>query len=371
MLVRILQRLDPFRQLRLPELQTVARHAQVLNLPAGRWLLRAPRKLSGAYYLLRGRLDLWQPQQVQKQLSAQDPAATAAFYPGCIAAQTCSTVQVLHINTAPIAFLWEVVYTGGLQTSVPDDVWLDRFLNSPMLQQLDPMRWQQLLRGASHELAHAGEVVVRLGEPGQAFYVLKRGRALVERAGQSLALLGPGDFFGEDALMTDQPRNATVTMQTAGELLVLPKQRFLRFLVAYIVGQQRLPPRMSQLPLLLWVAEQPPLEQSIESVPESAPETPMMMHLPLQRFRERLVELDPKRFYRVAGGSFSERALALLLLAQQGFQAGYAQTMEEGSYPQHKEVRLSRHGPIAGPVAQLGNALSTHDRHRVGPMDSG
>lgn len=366
MFVRILQRLDPFRQLRLPELQTVARHAQVLNLPAGRWLLRSPRKLSGAYYLLRGRLDLWQPQQLQKQLSAQDPMAAAAFYPGCIAAQTSSPVQVLHINTAPIAFLWEVVYTAGLQTPVPDDAWLDRFLNSPMLQQLDPMRWQQLLRGATHALAHAGEVVVRLGEPGQAFYVLKRGRALVERAGQSLALLGPGDFFGEDALVTDKPRNATVTMQTAGELLVLPKQRFLRFLVAYIVGQQGLPPRMAQLPLLLWVAEQPPPER----LSESTPQTPAVTHLPLQRFRERLVELDPKRFYRVVGGSFSERALALLLLAQQGFQADYAQSLEEDSYPQPKDARLSRHGPIASPVAQLGNALGAHDRHGVGSVDS-
>lgn len=365
MLVRTLQRLDPFRQLRLPELQTVARHAQVLNLPAGRWLLRAPRKLSGAYYLLRGRLDLWQPQQVQTQLSAQDSSATTAFYPGCVAAQTCSTVQVLHINTAPIAFLWEVVYTAGLQTSVLDDAWLNRFLSSPMLQQLDPMRWQQLLRGATHELAHAGEVIVRLGEPGQAFYVLKRGRALIERAGQSLALLGPGDFFGEDALVTDEPRNATVTMQTAGELLVLPKQRFLRFLVAYIVGHQHLTPRLVQPPLMLWVAEQPPPEQLSESPPEKTPERTMMMHLPLRWFRERLVELDPKRFYRVAGGSFSERALALLLLAQRGFQADYAQTMEE------KDVGLSRHGPIASPVAQLGNALSAHDRHGVGSVDSG
>ena len=316
MLVRVLQRLEPFRQLRLPELQTVARHAQVLNLPASRWLLRAPRKLNGAYYLLRGRLDLWLPQQVQRRLSAQDSSATAAFYPGCVAAQTCSSVQVLHINTAPIAFLWEVVYNAGLQTSVPGDAWLNRFLRSPMLQQLDPARWQQLLRGASHRLVNAGEVVVRLGEPGQAFYVLKLGRALVERAGVSLALLGPGDFFGEDALVTDAPRNATVTMQTAGELLVLPKQRFLQFLVAYVVGHQRLLPSRAGSPLLLWVAEQPPPEPSDTESAE-------MMHLPLPWFRERMAGLDHGRVYCVAGGSLSERALAILLLAQQGLQAEY------------------------------------------------
>lgn len=337
MLVRVLQRLDPFRQLRLPELQTIARHAQILNLPAKRWLLRSDRKLSGAYYLLRGRLKLWSP---ARTLAAQDAAASSAFYPGCRAAQASSAIQVLHIDTAPIAFLWEVVTNGGLQTPVPDDAWLNRFLSSPLLQRLDPARWQQLLRGAAQLSAQAGDVIVRAGELGHSFYVMKRGRALVERGGKCVALLGPGDFFGEDALVTGQPRNATVTMQAPGELLLLSKERFLQILVAYIVGDQCLAPSQEGKVKVLWVAGPAPMD-------------PSYLHLPLRWFRESLVGLELRAHYQVAGGSLPERALALLLLAQHGLQASYAREPVENAAKLGMALLPAKQAPSA-PVPSYG-----------------
>jgi CRP-like cAMP-binding protein len=52
----------------------------------------------------------------------------------------------------------------------------------------------------------------------------------VRRGEGSLAELGPGDFFGEVALLLDEPRNATVTARTAGELWTLERADFIEAL---------------------------------------------------------------------------------------------------------------------------------------------
>lgn len=73
----------------------------------------------------------------------------------------------------------------------------------------------------------AGEAVIREGEPGDAFYVIASGRALVERGGTPIRELGPGEGFGEIALIRRVPRTATVTALTPLELLALGREDFL------------------------------------------------------------------------------------------------------------------------------------------------
>jgi putative ABC transport system ATP-binding protein len=76
-----------------------------------------------------------------------------------------------------------------------------------------------------------GEAIVRQGEPGDRFYLIRRGRVSVERddpmmGTRLLATLGRGDFFGEVALMTGEPRNATVRAQEEVEAYTLDQPGF-------------------------------------------------------------------------------------------------------------------------------------------------
>jgi rhodanese-related sulfurtransferase len=76
-----------------------------------------------------------------------------------------------------------------------------------------------------------GEEIVKQGDPGDYFYVLKAGSAEVRRAQEGtspakVAMLGPGDSFGEEALLKSEPRNATVHMTTPGRVLKLHKEAF-------------------------------------------------------------------------------------------------------------------------------------------------
>ncbi len=75
----------------------------------------------------------------------------------------------------------------------------------------------------------AGQVVFREGEAGQAMYIIESGNVdirLAARGSEAVARLGPGDFFGEMAMLEDQPRFATAVAVEAGRLLRIERAQF-------------------------------------------------------------------------------------------------------------------------------------------------
>ena len=72
----------------------------------------------------------------------------------------------------------------------------------------------------------AGKALAREGEFGREFFVIEEGTAEVVRDGQVVAELGPGDFFGEIALIEEERRTATVTARTPMTVVVLTAQSF-------------------------------------------------------------------------------------------------------------------------------------------------
>ncbi|HXF37221.1 MAG TPA: cyclic nucleotide-binding domain-containing protein [Actinomycetota bacterium] len=72
-----------------------------------------------------------------------------------------------------------------------------------------------LIASAAKEVTHpAGAIVAREGEPGVGLFLILEGEAEVTIGGRRRRLLGPGDFFGEIALLDGGPRTATVTART-------------------------------------------------------------------------------------------------------------------------------------------------------------
>lgn len=71
-----------------------------------------------------------------------------------------------------------------------------------------------------------GRVLMREGERGEEMFVVVEGRATVERGGTVVATRGPGEFFGEIALLDGGPRTATVTLAADSRLLVIGRRGF-------------------------------------------------------------------------------------------------------------------------------------------------
>ena len=83
------------------------------------------------------------------------------------------------------------------------------------------------LAGIADEIdLREGSTLTREGTPGREFFVLIEGRVSVLQQGEQIAELGPGDWFGEIALMTDLPRTAAVTAASPVRVLVITDRAF-------------------------------------------------------------------------------------------------------------------------------------------------
>jgi CRP/FNR family transcriptional regulator, cyclic AMP receptor protein len=111
----------------------------------------------------------------------------------------------------------------------------DLLVRCPLFAELSAGEAEKLAVLLRRRRYRAGEPVFREGDPGMALYIIETGEVKILLGGSEgkevvLALLGPGEFFGELALLDGEPRSADAVATAAGELLVLPREDFLRFL---------------------------------------------------------------------------------------------------------------------------------------------
>jgi MFS family permease len=103
----------------------------------------------------------------------------------------------------------------------------------PLFAGLGPSVLEQLASDLEPRRLAAGEVVFRQGDPGDRFYVVAEGRFSVAVDGTAAAELGPGEFFGEIALLHDTPRTGTVTAETDGAVYALAREPFVGALAGH------------------------------------------------------------------------------------------------------------------------------------------
>jgi CRP-like cAMP-binding protein len=96
----------------------------------------------------------------------------------------------------------------------------------PLFQGLNRKERRALAPRADEVELEEGRVIVREGEWPYEFFAIEEGTAEVRRGDQLLAELGPGDFFGEMALVGDTRRNATVVATSSLKVVVMTAQAF-------------------------------------------------------------------------------------------------------------------------------------------------
>jgi CRP-like cAMP-binding protein len=104
-----------------------------------------------------------------------------------------------------------------------------------LFRPLPPTTLERLAAQLLPVAAPPGTALVREGDAGDLFYMIAAGQVEVSRAGTPIRELGPGDYFGEIALIRDVPRGATCTAMTEAELFTVGRERF----VSAVTGNRR------------------------------------------------------------------------------------------------------------------------------------
>ena len=166
-----------------------------------------------------------------------------------------------------------------------------------------------------------GDVVIRQGDPGDFFYLIDKGSAKVTRQMMGkgkpveLAEIGAGVAFGEEALISDKPRNANVVMISEGRLMRLAKKDFVALLKEPLLDYIDLHSALEKLSnAAVFLDVRVPSEFKESRLPNA-------VNIPLHELRQRIGELNINTYYVCYCGTGRRSSAAAFLLSNQGFNA--------------------------------------------------
>jgi CRP-like cAMP-binding protein len=135
---------------------------------------------------------------------------------------------------------------------------LELLRSQPIFAQLGPPKLEHLAAHMVPVQVRAGGVIIRQGEPGHHFFIVVSGRVTVEVDGRQVREEGPGESFGEIALLRSVPRTATVRAVEETELVSLERGAFLEAITGQPASE---------------AAAEAVVRERLEFAPESVPET--------------------------------------------------------------------------------------------------
>lgn len=337
-IIENLSRFAPFNGLESEYLERLAERSKLLTVAPGKLIFRRGKPLSHRYYLISGAVDLVDSGFNKRTVDASDAAAAMALEessPTRVSAVSKTDTRLLQVDADFLDVVMAWSQNPTTQAVEPDDSkqlgdvdlsvarveveegaadWISALLESPLFVNVSPAHLQSLLSRFHPLPVAAGQQVIKEGERGDYFYIIDSGSARVrDLTGKLDVPLQAGSFFGEEALVGDAPRNASVVMESDGVLMRLGKEDFKALLqdpVLHFIEVPELSSKPADSYQLLDVRL--PLEFRMQHVPGAR-------NLPLASLRSKLQDLDPQREYVVTDDSGRRSEVAAYLLSQQGF----------------------------------------------------
>jgi formylglycine-generating enzyme required for sulfatase activity/chromosome segregation ATPase/CRP-like cAMP-binding protein len=324
---KVLRDLVPINALSAMHLEEISRKAVIEEVRSGTYVFKKGDRDAQTVYLLDGEVEL-----VDERRDIVDTVTAGTetgFHPLAhqqprqLGARAAGKVTVARVDSSLLDVLLTWDESAGYDVveidAEDDDDWMTRMLQSQAFLQLPPSNIHQLLMRLEAIDADAGEVIVRQGDEGDYFYIVKSGRLAVTRKASPtskdvlLAELGEGACFGEEALVSEAKRNASVVMLTEGSLMRLSKDDFNELLCASLVhetdfeGAQTLVSKGAK-----WLDVRLPGEFENQAVKGS-------VNLPLSALREQCSEMDRGTDYIVCCDTGRRSAAGAFVLSQRGF----------------------------------------------------
>lgn len=325
---QLLRQFVPFNALSQPVLTELADSAEEISLAKGKVIFHQGDDDPWLYFLLEGEVICQErghaPRVVQSGSEDARHALARRTRPRGCSAVAATTVRLFRMNEAlleaRLGFDQATAYEVFEYDGSDDPTWMLKILSEPAFRNIPPAHANAMFERFQPLVCKAGDVIIRQGEPAEHYYLIRSGRAQVSRAESGgptivLAEFGPGDGFGEEALLTGERRNASVTMLGDGLLMRLSSQDFNALLKEPLVktvdldGARHLLAAGAQLVDVR-------LEEEFR-----AGSLRGSLNLPLYLLRLKASSLDPQKKYILFCQHDHRSSAAAFLLAQRGLDA--------------------------------------------------
>jgi CRP-like cAMP-binding protein len=326
-----LQRLVPINGLSQQRQQQLLAQAEVLEFSPGEFVFREGDADNFSFYILDGQLELLaQGQLVKKVGGGTDDAShpLARLQPRQLTARAKTAVSVLRVDRTLLDKLLAIDGSENVQqVSVKefeedDDGgdWMTKMLQSELFSRVPAANIQRIFTKLEAVTFKAGATVVSQDEPGDFYYIIQHGRCEVTRSAATgkipikLAELVSGDSFGEEALVSDSARNASVRMLTDGELMRLTKEDFVELIRTPLLSEVTLDEGRNLVTSegAIWVDVRFSEEHASGAIAGS-------VNQPLNTLRMHAERLQRDHTYIVFCDSGARSAAAAFLLSERGF----------------------------------------------------
>jgi CRP-like cAMP-binding protein len=327
-----LRNLVPIDCLEHQQLETLASSARVERHPNGFQLFSRGDQDEDAVYLLDGEIELSGGKGIRKRIKAADAQARFALAnlkPRRFDAFVVSaSAQIARIELPLLEKLiaWEQLTPSahpGIEVTELDGFWgedwewMVALLQNPPFYKLPAANLEGIFKALEPVTVQAGQQIIRMGEAGDYYYLVRDGLCEVRR-GQGamkhpLAKLGPGQTFGEEALVSSKPRNADVTMVTDGLLMRLPQKNFHTLLGQPLIKRVQLREASELITRGAVRLDVRTEEEYRFSGLKSS------LNIPLYLLRLKLTKLDRHRTYVAYCDSGERSSAAAFIMSQAGF----------------------------------------------------
>ncbi|OQW76007.1 MAG: Crp/Fnr family transcriptional regulator [Proteobacteria bacterium ST_bin11] len=238
---RVIRQLIPLSTLPFSKFEALCAQIKIEDAEEGQYLFKCGDARNDLVYLIDGNVTLQTDLLKIETIKSDSPSARFALahqIPRKVHAVASTRIRFLRLNADMMKSVQDVAYEEAESFMVVDEVednddWMTTLLKSPVFRALPPANLQKILMGMQEVRVDAGTSIVNQGEPGDFYYIIKRGQCLVSRKPApnakeiKLAQLSDQDTFGEDALISGEPRNVSVSALTDVCLLRLGKEQFL------------------------------------------------------------------------------------------------------------------------------------------------
>ncbi len=318
-------------------LSEVAKQARLVSAPKGTMIFKRGKILADHFFLLEGDVDLINNEfGVEKVKSGGDRSRRAlnTHSPTVVSAVAKTHVRYFTLNIdwlarqiakakAPPPTADSEVASQSENAEVGIEVgeladakdWMACLLKSPLFARIPWSQLQELFARFETIEVPAGERLIREGARGDYFYVLAAGSALVTNRSGSVDLeLKEGHYFGEEALISDAPRNASVIMRTDGVVKRLSGEHFCDLVRQSVIQYTDWDTLEAQKKPFKILDVRLPMEFRANHLEGS-------VNVPLSRLRDSLDDLGAGTLYAISDEAGPRADIGAYLLCQAGFDA--------------------------------------------------